>query len=60
MYAELLDMTDGLPGDLDQEWCALAPVPAGKRCLAVVNGSKYDWSEGTLCGSIRVCFMIAR
>ncbi|KAG8695842.1 hypothetical protein FRC08_007530 [Ceratobasidium sp. 394] len=45
MYAELLEMRDtgdtwasgddGLPMDLEQEWVALAPVPKGKRCIAV-------------------------
>ncbi|KDN45691.1 hypothetical protein RSAG8_04775, partial [Rhizoctonia solani AG-8 WAC10335] len=42
MYAELLEMRDsdhpwddGLPKDLEREWVALAPVPKGKRCIAV-------------------------
>ncbi|CAE7147529.1 unnamed protein product [Rhizoctonia solani] len=42
MYAELLEMRDsehqwddGLPKDLEKEWVALAPVPKGKRCIAV-------------------------
>ncbi|CAE6355743.1 unnamed protein product [Rhizoctonia solani] len=42
MYAELLEMQDsdhpwedGLPKDLEREWVALAPVPKGKRCIAV-------------------------
>jgi snurportin-1 len=44
MYAELLEMQetdlwaggeDGLPGDLESGWVALAPVPVGKRCLAI-------------------------
>ncbi|CUA77265.1 hypothetical protein RSOLAG22IIIB_12651 [Rhizoctonia solani] len=42
MYAELLEMhdsahpwDDGLPKDLEREWVALAPVPKGKRCIAV-------------------------
>jgi snurportin-1 len=46
MYAELLEMRDtgdtwasggddGLPKDLEREWVALAPVPKGKRCVAV-------------------------
>ncbi|TDL19635.1 hypothetical protein BD410DRAFT_727057 [Rickenella mellea] len=53
MYAELLEMTpdvpwthpqgqppltDGLPDDLEIGWVALAPVPVGKRCLAVAQG----------------------
>jgi snurportin-1 len=53
MYAELLEMneeahlwddqsgdvTDGLPRDLEAAWVAVAPVPAGKRCLAVTHQS---------------------
>ncbi|KAK0206260.1 hypothetical protein DFS33DRAFT_1313526 [Desarmillaria ectypa] len=43
MYAELLEMnsedpwtgTDGLPDDLETGWVAVAPVPVGKRCLAI-------------------------
>ena len=44
MYAELLEMQetdlwaggeDGLPSDLETGWVALAPVPVGKRCLAI-------------------------
>lgn len=57
MYAELLEMnddqmlivddhgtdiySDGLPVDLNTNWVALAPVPRGKRCLAVSNQSSY-------------------
>jgi snurportin-1 len=53
MYAELLEMSeeahlwdnesgnaiDGLPRDLEAAWVAVAPVPAGKRCLAVTHQS---------------------
>ncbi|KAJ7033189.1 hypothetical protein C8F04DRAFT_1105436 [Mycena alexandri] len=51
MYAELLEMseddpwtisessTDGLPADLETGWVAVAPVPVGKRCLAVTDTS---------------------
>ncbi|OJA20590.1 hypothetical protein AZE42_08550 [Rhizopogon vesiculosus] len=53
MYAELLEMNeeahlwdnesgdaiDGLPRDLEAAWVAVAPVPAGKRCLAVTHQS---------------------
>ncbi|KAI9454373.1 hypothetical protein F5148DRAFT_1229873 [Russula earlei] len=42
MYAELLEMQeselckeDGLPSDLETGWVVLAPVPLGKRCLAI-------------------------
>ena len=62
MYAELLEMnddpmlvmndngtdiySDGLPVDLDTNWVALAPVPRGKRCLAVSNQSSYVSGTG--------------
>ncbi|TFK47555.1 hypothetical protein OE88DRAFT_1665745 [Heliocybe sulcata] len=45
MYAELLEMvedsawSDGLPADLETGWVAVAPVPVGKRCLAVTHQS---------------------
>ncbi|KAJ7723415.1 hypothetical protein B0H16DRAFT_1223220, partial [Mycena metata] len=51
MYAELLEMSeddpwtisdpnaDGLPGDLETGWVAVARVPMGKRCLAVTDTS---------------------
>ncbi|KAG2120081.1 hypothetical protein BD769DRAFT_1629581 [Suillus cothurnatus] len=53
MYAELLEMNeevhmwdnqssdviDGLPRDLEAAWVAVAPVPTGKRCLAVTHQS---------------------
>ncbi|KZP28165.1 hypothetical protein FIBSPDRAFT_917757, partial [Athelia psychrophila] len=50
MYAELLEMRgddawhaasggDGLPADLESGWVAVAPVPVGKRCLAVTHQS---------------------
>ncbi|KAH9855648.1 hypothetical protein C2E23DRAFT_593889 [Lenzites betulinus] len=47
MYAELLemrdgydasgDLRDGIPDDLETGWVAVAPVPMGKRCLAVTH-----------------------
>ncbi|KAI0088419.1 hypothetical protein BDY19DRAFT_950775 [Irpex rosettiformis] len=50
MYAELLEMTqdsemsnfdgtspDGIPVDLENGWVAVAPVPVGKRCLAITH-----------------------
>ncbi|KAI0819452.1 hypothetical protein BC628DRAFT_1332763 [Trametes gibbosa] len=47
MYAELLEMKDGyhtsghlrdgIPDDLETGWVAVAPVPMGKRCLAVTH-----------------------
>jgi len=53
MYAELLEMdeethlwdnqsgdaNDGLPRNLEEAWVAVAPVPAGKRCLAITHQS---------------------
>jgi snurportin-1 len=50
MYAELLEMNDdepwsspdgchGLPENLESGWIAVAPVPAGKRCLAITYQS---------------------
>lgn len=52
MYAELLEMSpedpwssttddlnDSLPHDLETGWVAVAPVPVGKRCLAVTHQS---------------------
>jgi snurportin-1 len=53
MYAELLelkedmhlwdehatDVDDGLPSDLESGWVAVAPVPTGKRCLAITHQS---------------------
>ncbi|CAL1709262.1 unnamed protein product [Somion occarium] len=47
MYAELLEMPDesetfhgdGVPDDLETGWVALAPVPTGKRCLAVTHAT---------------------
>ncbi|KAH0833244.1 hypothetical protein J3R83DRAFT_12305 [Lanmaoa asiatica] len=53
MYAELLEMKeepglwddhsngadDGLPSDLEKSWVAVAPVPTGKRCLAITHQS---------------------
>ena len=53
MYAELLEMNeepglwgehsndadDGLPSDLERSWVAVAPVPTGKRCLAITHQS---------------------
>lgn len=45
MYAELLEMdeaspwSDGLPDDLETGFVAVAPVPVGKRCLAVTHQS---------------------
>lgn len=46
MYAELLEMSeahgldvvaDGIPHDIETGWVAVAPIPVGKRCLAVTH-----------------------
>ncbi|KAG6913710.1 hypothetical protein DXG01_004756 [Tephrocybe rancida] len=59
MYAELLEMVadpsetwngtgDGLPVDLETGWVVLAPVPQGKRCLAVTQAAVGAPSHATL------------
>ena len=57
MYAELLEMQetdlwtggdDGLPNDLETGWVALAPVPVGKRCLAISHQGGGTIGAGTL------------
>ncbi|KDN37241.1 hypothetical protein K437DRAFT_270923 [Tilletiaria anomala UBC 951] len=40
MHAELVNPDEGLPFDVGTEWCAVGPLPKGKRCLAVVNPSR--------------------
>ncbi|KAI6016195.1 hypothetical protein EDC04DRAFT_2903467 [Pisolithus marmoratus] len=61
MYAELLEMKeepsvwadgngepdDGLPSDIEQGWVAVAPVPIGKRCLAVTHQSASEPSSSS-------------
>ena len=56
MYAELLEMQeadqwaggdDGLPSDLETGWVALAPVPVGKRCLAISHQGGGTTGTGT-------------
>ncbi|TCD68169.1 hypothetical protein EIP91_011447 [Steccherinum ochraceum] len=47
MYAELLEMnedfdlvkSDGIPEDIETGWVAVAPVPVGKRCLAITHAA---------------------
>ena len=57
MYAELLEMhetdqwvggDDRLPSDLETGWVALAPVPVGKRCLAISHQGGGTTGTGTL------------
>jgi snurportin-1 len=67
MYAELLEMSadapwcsldgtvnDGLPNDLESAWVAVAPVPAGKRCLAVTHQSSGVAGVGTSLARSRI------
>jgi len=69
MYAELLEMSadapwcspdgtlnDGLPNDLESAWVAVAPVPVGKRCLAVTHQSSGVAGVGaSLIPNISMC-----
>jgi snurportin-1 len=57
MYAELLEMQeteqwaggdDRLPSDLETGWVALAPIPVGKRCLAISHQGGGTTGTGTL------------
>jgi snurportin-1 len=36
---------DGIPDDLENGWVALAPIPKGKRCMAVSYQAVYDGRE---------------
>ena len=60
MYAELLEMTDtqmgdfagnqhddGIPADIETAWVAVAPVPLGKRCLAITHAPSGIAGLGT-------------
>ncbi|THU77041.1 hypothetical protein K435DRAFT_974126 [Dendrothele bispora CBS 962.96] len=41
--------SDGLPDDLETAWIAVAPVPVGKRCLAITRDSSgYNEPDTTL------------
>jgi snurportin-1 len=62
MYAELLEMQetdlwpgreDGLPSDLETGWVALAPVPVGKRCLAISHQGGGTIGAGASIGVVR-------
>jgi len=37
---------DGLPSDIETAWVAVAPVPVGKRCLAVTHQSSSSGGGG--------------
>lgn len=61
MYAELLEMQetelwgsheDGLPSDLETGWVALAPVPVGKRCLAISHQGGGAIGGGVSIGAV--------
>lgn len=58
MYAELLEMNgdeqtmgaeNGIPDDLHANWIAVAPVPRGKRCLALTHSSAGNPGTGKHC-----------
>ena len=42
------DIQDGLPDDLETSWVGLAPIPIGKRCLAVTMQSGGESGIGNL------------
>jgi snurportin-1 len=46
------ERVDGLPRDLETGWVAVAPVPVGKRCLAVTQQSAGVAGVGTLFSSL--------
>ncbi|KAG8920457.1 hypothetical protein FRC01_000743 [Tulasnella sp. 417] len=37
-----LSIPDGIPSDLETGWVALAPIPRGKRCMAISYQAVYD------------------
>ena len=43
---------DGLPEDLESGWVAVAPVPVGKRCLAVTHQSSGIVGVGAYAPSV--------
>lgn len=61
MYAELLELvedtqmgdfdgaesSDGVPLDIETAWVAVAPVPMGKRCLAITHAPSGIAGLGT-------------
>lgn len=61
MYAELLEMNeefnsmkgDGIPDDIESGWVAVAPVPVGKRCLAITHASSGIAGIGERISSFR-------
>jgi hypothetical protein len=49
MRAEFLDLSEGLPGDFENNWIMVGPIPKGKRCLALTfNEQKRATFGGTL------------
>ena len=46
MLGEVLDLSEGLPQDLSEQWIALGPVPKGKRCMAVTFASTRTSKKG--------------
>lgn len=43
------ESVDGLPEDLEEGWVAVAPVPKGKRCLAVAHQGSGTVGLGECC-----------
>ncbi|KAG8969490.1 hypothetical protein FRB90_010744, partial [Tulasnella sp. 427] len=37
-----LDVPDGIPSDIETGWVAVAPIPRGKRCMAISYQAVYD------------------
>lgn len=46
MFGEMLDLSEGLPADLVEEWLAMGPIPEGKRCMAVTFPSTRTSKNG--------------
>lgn len=44
-----VESVDGLPEDLEEGWVAVAPVPKGKRCLAVAHQGSGTIGLGECC-----------
>ena len=67
MYAELLEMNeslgspvDGIPDDIETAFVSVAPVPIGKRCLAVTHQTSgiAGVGERHLCSLMSSSFIV--
>jgi snurportin-1 len=54
MYAELLNLAEGLPADLAADWLVLGPVPKGKRCLVLTFPPAKGSTKGKVPADSRV------